>query len=181
VGVRFNLTDFDPDGLSRKGVRRLLEEVLELGWFVQVQGRPEDFLQAAPLLAEAGVRLLIDHLGGVDPGGGIDQPGFRAILGLAATGRATLKLSAAFRRSRSPHPHADLDPFVEALLEAYTPGRLVWGSDWPFINWHGKPDYRQTLSILAHWVPDEGERRAILWDTPAKLFGFGKGHDDGKS
>jgi len=178
VGVRFNLTDFDPGGLSRKGVRRLLETVLDLDWFVQVQGRPSDFLQAAPLIAATGVRLLIDHLGGVDPGQGLDQPGFQAILGMAGTGRTAVKLSAAFRRSRAPYPFVDLDPFVRALLEAYTPENCVWGSDWPFINWADKPGYGQTLSILARWVAAEQDRRTILWDTPARLFGFEMEYDD---
>jgi predicted TIM-barrel fold metal-dependent hydrolase len=56
----------------------------------------------------------------------------------------------------------------------------VWGSDWPFINWADKPGYGQTLSILTRWVPKEQDRRAILWDTPAKLFGFEMGYDDSK-
>ena len=178
VGVRFNLTAFAPTGFSRKGVRRMIETVLDLDWFVEVQCSPADFLRVAPVIAETGVRLLIDHLGGPDPGQALNQPGFHAILGMADTGRATVKLSAAFRRSRACYPFADLDPFVRALLEAYTPENCVWGSDWPFINWADTPDYRKTLSILARWVPGEMDRRTILWGTPAKLFGFGMEHDD---
>jgi predicted TIM-barrel fold metal-dependent hydrolase len=181
VGVRFNLTDFDPKGFSQKGVRRLIETVLDLDWFVEVQCRSSDFLDAAPLIAETGVRLLIDHLGGPDQGQGLNQPGFHAILGMADTGRATVKLSAAFRRSRTCYPFADLDPFVRALIEAYTPENCVWGSDWPFINWADTPDYSQTLSILARWVPEEQDRRTILWSTPAKLFGFEMEYDDSQS
>jgi predicted TIM-barrel fold metal-dependent hydrolase len=173
VGVRFNLTDFDPGGFSRKGVRRLLETALDLDWFVEVQCPPPDFLRVAPLLAETGVRLLIDHLGGVDPGQGINQAGFQAILGMANTGRAAVKLSGAFRKSRAAYPFVDLDPFVRTLIEAYTPENCLWGSDWPFINWADKPDYRQALSILDRWAPKDQDRRTILWDAPARLFGFG--------
>jgi predicted TIM-barrel fold metal-dependent hydrolase len=178
VGVRFNLTDFDPRGFEQKGVRRLLEMVRDLDWFVEVQCRPADFLRAAPLIAETGVRLLIDHLGGPDPGQSLNQPGFQAILGMADTGRAAVKLSAAFRRSRAPYPFEDLDPFVEAVIAAYTPENCVWGSDWPFINWSDKPTYRQALSILARWVPGVQDRRTILWDAPAKLFGFEIEYDE---
>lgn len=54
-------------------------------------------------------------------------------------------------------------------------------TDWPFINLTEKPDYRQALSCLERWVPGKQDRRKILWDTPAKLFGFKRECDDGKS
>ena len=166
VGVRFNLTDFDAGGLMQNGVNRLLGAVADMGWFAEVQCAARDFPAAAALLAPTGVRLLIDHLGGVDPALGLDQPGFRAVLDAAGTGRAVVKLSGAFRRSRAPYPHADVDPFVGALLEAFTPRQCVWGSDWPFINWAAKPDYGSTLALLERWVPDARDRRAVLWETP---------------
>jgi predicted TIM-barrel fold metal-dependent hydrolase len=172
VGVRFNLTDFDAAGLMQNGVNRLLGAVAEMGWFAEVQCAARDFPAAAALLAPTGVRLLIDHLGGVDPALGLDQSGFRAVLDAAGTGRAVVKLSGAFRRSRAPYPHADVDPFVGALLEAYTPRQCVWGSDWPFINWAAKPDYGSTLALLERWVPDARDRLAVLWETPSALFGF---------
>ncbi len=174
VGLRFNLTDFDPGGLGVKGVGRLLGMAAEMGWFAELQCAAADFPAAAALLAPSGVRLLVDHLAGFDPAGGLDQPGFRSVLDAAATGRAVVKLSGAFRRSRVPFPHADLDPFVAALLAAFTPRACVWGSDWPFINSPRRPDYRDTLRLLDRWLPDARDRRSVLWETPSALFGFEK-------
>jgi predicted TIM-barrel fold metal-dependent hydrolase len=175
VGVRFNLTDFDAGGLAQEGATRLLERITGLGWFAEVQCAAADFPPVAALAERTGVRLLIDHLGGPDPRQGIDQPGFRALLRMGGTGRAVVKLSGAFRRSRAPYPHVDLDDVVRALLDAFTPQRCVWGSDWPFINWAEKPDYGNMLTLLTRWVPDQRDRRTILWDTPAGLFGWGEG------
>jgi predicted TIM-barrel fold metal-dependent hydrolase len=180
VGIRFNLTDFDPAGLAQKGVQRLLDAVGKLNWFAEVQCSASDFPSVARLAAETGVRLLIDHLGGPDPSQGMEQPGFGAILGMAQAGQAVVKLSGAFRKSCMAYPHEDLDPFARALIDAYTPGNCVWGSDWPFINCGARPDYRQTLSVLKRWVADEQDRRTILWETPARLFGFKEQDDDGK-
>jgi len=28
------------------------------------------------------------------------------------------------------------------------------------------------LANLERWIPDERDRRQVLWDTPARLFGF---------
>lgn len=174
VGLRFNLTDFDAGGLGRDGMHRVLGMAADMGWFAELQCAAADFPAAAALLAPSGVRLLIDHLAGFDPAGGLDQPGFRSVLDAAATGRAVVKLSGAFRRSRVPFPHADLDPFVAALLAAFTPAACIWGSDWPFINSPRRPDYRDTLRLLDRWLPDARDRRAVLWETPAALFGFEK-------
>ena len=118
-----------------------------MGWFAELQCAAADFPAAAALLAPSGVRLLIDHLAGFDPAGGLDQPGFRSVLDAGGTGRAVVKLSGAFRRSRVPYPHADLDPLVAALLDAFSPAACVWGSDWPFINWAAKPDYRHDAVV----------------------------------
>lgn len=176
VGVRFNLTDFDPGGLAHEGANRLLDAVAGLGWWAEVQCAAAHVPQVAALAERTGVRLLIDHLGGFDPRRGTDQPGFRELLRVGKEGRAALKLSGAFRRSCEPYPHADLDGFVRALIEAFTPQRCVWGSDWPFINWPTKPVYDEALALLARWIPGEQDRRAVLWDTPAALFGFERGN-----
>jgi predicted TIM-barrel fold metal-dependent hydrolase len=34
-------------------------------------------------------------------------------------------------------------------------------------------DYGPPLVCLRRWLPDPGDRRAVLWDTPSRLFGFG--------
>jgi predicted TIM-barrel fold metal-dependent hydrolase len=172
VGVRFNLTDFDAGGLACDGAERLLDTVAGLGWWAEVQCAAADFPPVAAMAARTGVRLLIDHLGGVDPRRGTDQPGYRELLRMGKTGRAVLKLSGAFRRSCEPYPHTDLDGHVRTLMDAFTLQRCVWGSDWPFINRPTKPTYGEVLTLLARWIPGEQDRRTVLWETPAALFGF---------
>jgi predicted TIM-barrel fold metal-dependent hydrolase len=174
VGVRFNLTDFDPAGMEKSGAINLLDTIRALDWFAQIQCSAKEFIRIAPLVRRSGVRVLIDHLGRPDPRHGTNEAGFRAMLALADTGRAVVKLSGAFRESHRPYPFEDLDPFVEAILEAFTPQNCVWGSDWPFLNIDLKPDYRSTLTCLERWLPEEDRRRQVLWGTPERLFGFGQ-------
>jgi predicted TIM-barrel fold metal-dependent hydrolase len=173
VGVRFNLTDFDPAGMAKSGAIDLLETIRALDWFAEIQCSAKEFIRIAPLVRRSGVRVLIDHLGRPDPHLGTDEAGFQALLALADTGRAVVKLSGAFRESHRPYPFDDLDPFVKAISEAFTPQNCVWGSDWPFLNIDPKPDYANTLACLERWLPDEDHRRQVLWRTPERLFGFG--------
>jgi predicted TIM-barrel fold metal-dependent hydrolase len=35
-----------------------------------------------------------------------------------------------------------------------------------------RADYGPVLGLLQRWLPDAGDRRQVLWDTPARLFGF---------
>jgi len=170
VGLRFNLLDFDPAGLAGNRAENLLDVIREFDWFAEIQSSAADFVNIAPLLRRTRVNVLIDHMGRPQPQLGIHQIGFKEILALADTGRAVVKLSGAFRESRLVYPYADLDPFAEAILRAFTPQNCIWGSDWPFLNIEPKPEYRQSLACLERWLPDADQRRTVLWDTPARLF-----------
>jgi predicted TIM-barrel fold metal-dependent hydrolase len=173
VGIRFNLTDFDPAGMEKSGTIDLLDTIRTLDWFAEIQCSAKEFIRIAPVVRRSGVRVLIDHLGRPDPRLGTNEAGFQAMLALADTGRAAVKLSGAFRESHRPYPFDDLDLFVEAILEAFTPQNCVWGSDWPFLNIDLKPDYRSTMACLERWLPDEDQRCKVLWETPERLFGLG--------
>lgn len=172
VGVRFNLVDFDPAGLANNGVVDLLDAVRALGWFAEIQCSAAKFIRIELLIRRSGVHVLIDHLGRPDPQLGTGEAGFKAILALADTGRAVVKLSGAFRESHRAYPFEDLDPFIADILKAYTPENCVWGSDWPFLKIDPKPEYRTTLACLERWLPDENQRRQVLCETPGRLFGL---------
>lgn len=70
------------------------------------------------------------------------------------------------------YPYRDVDPFIAVAIEAYTLERCVWGSDWPFVRMDERMDYGPPLTCLPRWLPDPQDRRKVLWDTPARLFGF---------
>jgi predicted TIM-barrel fold metal-dependent hydrolase len=83
-----------------------------------------------------------------------------------------VKLSGPFRFSQAPYPYADVDPFMHALVDTFTPQRCVWASDWSFLRAPARLDYGPTLALLERWVPDAAARSIVLRETPARLFGF---------
>ncbi len=173
VGVAFNVALLGVDFYRDTGP--LLERLRELGLWAQVQVQADELVALRPMLQDSGARLLFDHCGRPDPraGAGIGQPGFAALLALADSGRACVKLSGLVKCSAQPHPHKDAWPYVRALLDAYTPQSLVWASDWPFLRAPARIDYGPVLALFEQLVPEPVERQAILWDTPRRLFGFG--------
>ena len=115
---------------------------------------------------------MIDHFGRPDVPRGVSQPGFRTLLEFGESGNAVIKLSGPFRSSVEGYPYRDVDPFIAAAIEAYTLERCVWGSDWPFVRMDERMDYGPPLTCLPRWLPDPQDRQKVLWDTPARLFGF---------
>lgn len=172
VGARVNLGNFDPGFFERPESERFLARMAAHGWFVQVYGDGAAWRRIVGKLARCGARVIVDHFGHPDTRLGLDQDGFGDVLALGRGGTAVVKLSSVFRVSRQPFPHRDVDSFVAAVLDAFGPDRVVWGSDWPFLNTPHTVRYAQQLSCLARWVPDERARRRILSDNPAALFGF---------
>ena len=63
------------------------------------------------------------------------------------------------RFSREGYPFADTRPYVRALIEAFTPERCMWGSDWPFLRATERIDYGPLLKLVEALLPDAGERR----------------------
>jgi predicted TIM-barrel fold metal-dependent hydrolase len=172
VGARFNLLFAHATSIKGKPGEVLLGRLRELGWFAQIYYRDDGLLEALPVLRASRIRVVVDHCGGPDPAKGLAQPGFQALLALGREGNAAVKLSGAFRLSKQPWPHADLDPYVGALIEAFTLDNCVWGSDWPFVRFPARIDYGPQRALLDRWVPDAGARRKVLWESPQRWFGF---------
>ena len=168
VGVAFN-TPFHGTG-HYAGAGDLLRRLTDLDMLLDLQVRDDELLAMLPMIERSEMRLVFDHCGRPDPARGLQQPGFQALLALGRAGRAFVKLSGVSQFSAQRHPYADTAPFVSALLDAFTPARCVWGSDWPFLRAPERIDYGPLLA-LAKALPDV-TRHAIMRNTPSRLFGF---------
>lgn len=172
VGARFNTLFAGATSLQGSQGARLLERIKTLGWFAQIYFHDDEVLKLLPILDAAGIRVVIDHCGCPDVSRGLDQPGFQAVLELGQRGNAAVKLSAPFRFSQKGWPYEDCDPFVEALIKAFTLDNCVWGSDWPFVRVPQRVDYGPAHQMLARWLPDPADARKVLWESPQRWFGF---------
>ena len=170
VGVAFNPTFHGVDYYLETSA--LLDKLVRLDMFVQVQVFEDQLLALLPLLERFPVRLLIDHCGRPTPGAGLDAPAFQALLALGRSGRASVKLSGEMKFSGEAHPFRDTWPFVRALVDAFTLDACLWGSDWPFLRAPERVDYGPLLTLAEQLFPDPADRRKLFWETPRRLFGF---------
>ena len=185
VGMRLNLVGLEWPDLASPAWVHLLARLRELRWHVEVHRDAADLAPLIKALLPSGCSLVVDHFGRPAPGLGRADPAFKALLQTAETGRVWVKLSAAYRHAiasglpaserddASTHRDAEQARLTaSALLGAFGPERLVWGSDWPHTQHQDMINFARSRALLDDWVPDAVQRGRILMDTPAALFRF---------
>lgn len=175
-GVRMNIVDTrDNKGvLPMATLLPLANKIKPYGWHVEFLLHVDEFPDLDKLLEDFPVDVSFGHLGYMPTEQPVETPGFQALLRLLKTGKAWVKLTAPYRISPKPMPHADVIPFARALLAANA-ARMLWGSDWGHImlNWNiPMPNDGDIADLLGVWVPDAAMRKTILVDNPARLYGF---------
>ena len=185
-GIRINLATAgqnDP-AVARQRLQSAVARVARRRWHIQIFTTLPVIEAVADAVAASPVPVVFDHFGGAQAALGAAQPGFNALLDLVKSGRAYVKISAAYRASTKAPDYADIAPLATALIAA-NPRRVLWGSDWPHPDTTRVPgrqptdvtplyqiDDGQVLNQLPVWAPDAATRKTILVDNPAELYGF---------
>ncbi len=184
-GARANLETtgvFDPNAAWVQ-LEATARRVAPLGWHLQTFARLSVIAALGHRLATLPVPLVIDHFGKADASQGLGQPGFDMLRRLVGSGKAYIKLSAAYRISSAPD-FTDAAPLARALITD-NPDRILWGTDWPHPGGSARArdqlnvpepffaiDDGAALNRLALWVPNAACLKQILVDNPKRLYGF---------
>ena len=170
VGIAFNFALY---GLNYyRKPHALMERLAAQGLFVQVQVCEDQLAQLSPMILGSGAQVLIDHCGRPDLTKGLNGEGFNALIRLAESQRATVKLSGFAKFSAQNFPFSDTHPYTDELLKTFGPDQCVWASDWPFLKALKRLDYGTLLQLFVQTIASAEDRRKILWSTPSRLFGF---------
>jgi 2-pyrone-4,6-dicarboxylate lactonase len=178
-GARFNLYQEHGQNVYRNGaglddLRALAARLAARGWHAQIWVHAPDLPELAPILRALSIPLVVDHMGRMNVARGTTDAGFQALLALLADGAAWTKISGADRISATGAPYHDVLAFEAAILAA-NPEQVVWGSDWPHVNYFEAarmPDDSALLEHLVRAVPDAASRHAVLVHNPARLYDF---------
>jgi len=172
-GIRF--TTMLKGALGTDHLERMAERVRGLGWHLVVHvDQAREITELAPRLRRLGMNVVIDHLGRVRGGQGVDHPGFRSLLDLLRTTETCwVKISSWYRLSDQGPPYDDMTPLAKALIEA-RPDRVIWGSNWPhpILSEGAMTNDGDLLDQFMAWAGDDATRQQILVDNPAALYGF---------
>jgi len=165
-GARFFMLDGGAVGWD--ALEPTAELIAPFGWHVQLQMNGRDLAGRLGRLLRLPVDLVVDHVGRFMPPGGVEHPGFEALLALLEAGRAWVKLSAPYESS------ADLDdvlPLVDELVARH-PDRLLWATNWPHPGQVAPPSPEMLAALCHRWLPDPDLRRRVLVDNPTARYDF---------
>ncbi len=177
VGVRSQVQGQpDPDWLDRPQARRGLAAVADAGLAFDLVVRVDQLPSCARAArALPHLRLVLDHLGKPRVAAGAE--GLSAWRGpfvaLAAEPNVTCKLSGLDTEAHwSRWTPRDLAPFVATAVEAFGPGRVMFGSDWPVCLLAST--YGGVLEALREALPplSADERAEVFAGTAVRTYGL---------
>ncbi len=170
VGVRLNLIGKTLEDYAGPAWNDLFRRLARRGWQVEIQRGFADLAMIVPSILESGVTVVIDHFGLPTPSMQLDDPQHGVFFDLLGQAPVWIKLSAAYR-SQSDLTRVQA---IQTRLREACGGveRFLWGSDWPNTQFESQARYDEQFALLEALLPNPEERRRVLVDNPASLFGF---------
>ena len=170
-GLRFSVWNPKNAVVSFKDCPPLSERVKNLGWNVQLHMSSAQLLENADVIRRIKSKIVIDHMGRLNPELSIKDPAYKFIQELLDKGNTWVKLSGPYLNTCTGHSWDDATRTAIAIAE-YAPERVVWGSDWPHVTEKVKPDEAELVGMISEWLPTEKARTLTLSENPEELYGF---------
>lgn len=175
VGVRHQVHDEpDADWLTRPdvvdGLRVLADHDLVYDLLVRTRELPAA-LRAARLVDS--LPFVVDHAAKPPIATGEVEPWATRLGELAALPNVTCKISGLVTEDVwAEWTAARLAPYVDRLIDLFTPQRLMFGSDWPVCTLAAS--YGDVADAARQWVTDltHAEALAVFESTATKVYGL---------
>ncbi|MFD8042514.1 amidohydrolase family protein [Streptomyces chartreusis] len=174
-GIRHQVQgEADPQWLLRADVRRGLAAVAEAGLVYDLVVLPHQLPACVEAAADLpGLTFVLDHSGKPPIASGTREPWTRDVRALAALPNTVCKLSGLVTEADlADWTVTDLRPYADAVLEAFGPGRLMFGSDWPVCTLAAT--YAEVLDAAAELTAalSGAERTQVFEGTAARVYGL---------
>jgi predicted TIM-barrel fold metal-dependent hydrolase len=175
VGIRHLVQDEpDPAFLDRADIRRSIAAVGAAGLVFDLLIRHHQLPAATRLVHDLPeVPFVLDHLAKPDVARGDLDDWARDLRALARSPNTTAKLSGLVTEADwSSWTPADLQPAVAHALDAFGPGRLMFGSDWPVCLL--ATSYTRWIDVVSDLLSelDENARDMIWRRTARRVYGL---------
>jgi predicted TIM-barrel fold metal-dependent hydrolase len=152
--------------------KRLVDRAAGIGWHVDIYLEAGTIREFAPILKALPTTYVIDHMGTIAAGKGLDDPEFKALLDLQSSDeKCWVKITGLERASAGGPPFHDSVPFAKRLIEN-SPDRVIWGTDWPHPNVKIMPNDGDLVDLVPLYAPDVAIQRKLLVTNPERLFRF---------
>lgn len=175
-GLRPMIQDIpDPDWMLRATIAPAIAAMRHAGLAFDALLLPKHLGPFAKFLAlYPDLMVVLDHGAKPPIAAGPEDPGFaswaKGMRLIAQDERLHCKISGLPTEAGAGWKPADLDPYLDTLLECFGPKRLMWGSDWPVVDLAGGYDAWRNAALAYLARLSEDERKAILGGTAARFY-----------
>ncbi|WP_213455599.1 amidohydrolase family protein [Rhizomonospora bruguierae] len=144
----------DPDWILAPAVGRGLRAIESADLVYEALVRPVHLSRLVEVVRRhPGLRIVVDHAAKPDIAADAFAPWASDLRRLAEAPTVVCKLSGLLTEAGTRTDAAALRPYVETVLEAFGPRRVLWGSDWPVVT--TVADYPAWLAMARSLVPPE--------------------------
>jgi len=173
VGVRHVIHDeADDDFMLRSDFRRGIALLEAYGLAYDLLLFPKHLEGAVKLVEEfPRQRFVLDHLGKPLIKAGILEPWKSDLARLAAKPNMWCKLSGMVTEAdHELWQYEDLLPYMEVVMNAFGPDRIMLGSDWPVCRLAG--EYREVINIVHEFIVsmDKTDQEKILYQNAIDCY-----------
>lgn len=175
VGLRPMIQDLaDERWMLRPALRPVFEALEQRGLVFDALVRPQHLGFLCELVERhPALRVVIDH--GAKPeiragAGWVGRGRWRERLRELARSGAHVKLSGLVTEASPDFADADLEPWIDALLEDFGPSRVVWGSDWPVVQLACDCERWNALSLRLLARLPRAEQERVLGGNARDLY-----------
>ncbi|MFF1738386.1 amidohydrolase family protein [Streptomyces mirabilis] len=162
----------DPEWLLRPDVRDGLAAVAGAGLVYDLVVLPHQLPTCVRAAADhPGLTFVLDHLGKPPIATGALRPWATAVRALAALPNTVCKLSGMVTEADHAKWTVDgLRPYADTVLDAFGPGRLMFGSDWPVCTLAAS--YGQVVEAAEELTGGLGaeERAEVFGGTATRVY-----------
>lgn len=170
-GLRFSVWNPANAVVSFEDCFPLSERVKAMGWNMQLHMGAKQLVEYADIIRSIKSKIVIDHMGRLDPKLGVNDPAWKFIQEMIEKGNTWVKLSGPYLNTSIGEPWEDATRTAVAIAE-FAPERVVWGSDFPHTTEKVKPDEAVLTEMIAQWLPTEKARELALVKNPEEVYGF---------
>ncbi len=174
VGYRRILHVMDDDLSTSDTFRRNVATIGGQGKSFDLCVLPKQLTIGAKLVAACpNTQFILNHCGVPDIAGGSLDPWRADMTALAAHENVTCKLSGILAYCAAGEATlSSIRPFVDHVLDAFGPQRMVWGSDWPVVDLaNGLSDWIAVTNEILHGLGTD-EADAIGIGTAKRVYGL---------
>ena len=164
----------EPDNnfMLREDFKRGIGSLLKHGFTYDILIFPTQ-MEAARQITEIfpDQRFVIDHIAKPYIKKGLLEPWGSAMRSIAQHENVYCKISGMVTEADWQNwQYDDFVPYMDVVMEAFGPDRLMFGSDWPVCLLAG--DYGKIKGIVEKYIAklSESEKRKIMGDTAAKFY-----------